>query len=155
MAKEPKDSSKEEKHGPKLQDKGPGKGLPLANHTAPVLSEIEKEDEPEEKPSTEALPAGLAESFSVLRAELAKPDRTRSNALVKRLQVHIAELQNGKAPKPLDANHLAKTFKKQNEAGRDNRLIALARINRDVAWLLAEFNKLSKSKTKKTDSKPE
>jgi len=54
-------------------------------------------------------------------------------------------------PKPvaLTALNLRKLNKLQSEKGRNERLKRLARRNRDVAWLMAEFAKATAAKLKK------
>ena len=46
----------------------------------------------------------------------------------------------------IDLKHLTRM---QGEKGRDSRLRRLARRNRDVAWLLAEHQRLAATKPKK------
>jgi hypothetical protein len=52
-------------------------------------------------------------------------------------------------PVPLVALNVARVQKLQSEKGRAERLRRLARRNRDVAWLMAEFENLSKPKKSK------
>jgi hypothetical protein len=53
-------------------------------------------------------------------------------------------------PVPLVALNVARVQKLQSEKGRAERLRRLARRNRDVAWLLGEFENLSKPKKSKS-----
>jgi len=52
-------------------------------------------------------------------------------------------------PVPLVALNVARVQKLQSEKGRAERLRRLARRNRDVAWLLGEFENLAKPKKRK------
>jgi hypothetical protein len=52
-------------------------------------------------------------------------------------------------PVPLVALNVARVQKLQSEKGRAERLRRLARRNRDVAWLLGEYQSLNKSKKRK------
>ncbi|XOV73828.1 MAG: hypothetical protein ACFHW5_11800 [Verrucomicrobiota bacterium] len=53
-------------------------------------------------------------------------------------------------PVPLVALNVARVQKLQSEKGRAERLRRLARRNRDVAWLLGEFENLAKPKKSKS-----
>lgn len=82
----------------------------------PILSKWEKAPSPEE-------------------AALAKKDKEDAKA---------AERAGRQAPfVTITSAHLIKTFAGNFDSNRRRRLMQLSRRNRDVAWLLAEFDKLS------------
>jgi hypothetical protein len=58
-------------------------------------------------------------------------------------------------PVAMTAINLARVNRKQAEKGRADRLRRLARRNRDVAWLLAENQKLAAPKPTKKATKVE
>jgi hypothetical protein len=58
-------------------------------------------------------------------------------------------------PVAMTAINLAQVNRKQAEKGRADRLRRLARRNRDVAWLMAEHQKLAAPKPAKKTTKAE